>query len=87
MSNIPPWWRYPTARLCSRSACLRPHAMNLMSEVAHLWPTILRCSAFHRRAALHARAISSKALSARRANFGTRMHIKMRVHPSKRGYG
>ena len=28
--------------------------MNLTSEVAHLWPTILRCSAFHRREALHA---------------------------------
>jgi len=33
-----------------------------------LWPTILRCTSLHRRDALHARAISSKALSDRRAN-------------------
>ena len=35
---------------------------NLTSEVAHLWPTILRCSAFRRRRGPPCRAISSKAL-------------------------
>ena len=60
--SIPLWWRYPAAGLCSGSARLRPHVEEWTSEVCHLWPTMNWCSAFHRREALHARAISSKAL-------------------------
>ena len=83
--SIPLWWRYPAAGMCSGSAGLRPHAQELMSEVAHLWPTILRCSAFHRRDALHARAISSKALPDRRGNLGARMQKKYMCTPQNGG--
>ena len=59
--------------------------MNLMSEVAHLWPTMNWCSAFHRRAALHARAISSKALSQNAEQTSGPACIKNACAPIKTG--
>ena len=85
--HVPGRWAVLSGYLQDRGRM--SHDEDLMSEVWHQEPTILRCSALHRRDGPPCRAISSKALSDRRANFGTRMHrrnfdLRIRVTPSFR---